>query len=140
LYRERGVVIWMPFDDPARWEVVYAFTDPIAKGVLGIRTVSRDLTRDDVPDLLSFEDVGGSGACGTWRVVATGAAGATEVLRRRTCDADLAVVGDHLELTEAVYEPGDSHCCPSAFRTTTMEWDGAAFVETGATVSPAPTP
>jgi hypothetical protein len=140
LFRERGFELWRPFPESPTWRVVYAFTDPLAMGVLGIRTTSADLTRDDVPDLLTFEDTGGSGACGTWRVVATGDVSATEVYRRQTCDADLAVVGGHLELSEAVFEPGDSHCCPSAFRTTTLEWNGERFVRTNVSESPAPPP
>jgi hypothetical protein len=138
--RERGFALWMPFDDPARWDVVYAFTAPVSRGVLGIRTQSGDVTGDLVPDLLVVEDVGGSGACAVWRVVATGDGAAAEVFRRRTCDADLALVGGDLELREAVFEPGDSHCCPSAYRTTTLTWDGERFVPTDVTESPAPPP
>ncbi len=29
-----------------------------------------------------------------------------------------------LEITEAVYAPGDAHCCPSAFRTTVLTYAG----------------
>jgi hypothetical protein len=140
LFRERGFAVWMPFEDPPRWEVVYAFTDPEEAGVLGIRTAEGDLTGDNVPDLMTFEDVGGSGGCGTWRVVVSGASVATEVFRRQTCDAELSIVGDHLELLEAVFEPDDAHCCPSAFRTTVLEWDGERFARTGVRESPAPPP
>jgi hypothetical protein len=138
--RERGFALWMPLDDPPRWEVVYAFTAPVDRGVLGIRTQRGDVTGDLVPELLVVEDVGGSGACAVWRVVATGDGTAGEVFRRRTCDADLAIVDGDLELREAVFEPGDSHCCPSAYRTTTLAWDGARFVPIDVTESPAPAP
>jgi hypothetical protein len=140
LFRERGVALWQPFPEPPTWRVVYAFTDPLEEGVLGIRMSSADLTGDGLPDLLTFEDVGGSGACGTWRVIASGDASAAEVFRRRTCDAQLSIVADHLELREAVFQPGDSHCCPSAYRTTTLDWDGERFVRTDVTESPAPPP
>jgi hypothetical protein len=136
--RERGFALWMPFDDPARWDVVYAFTAPVPRGVLGIRSQGGDVTGDLVSDVLVVEDVGGSGACAVWRVVATADGTATEVFRRRTCDADLAIVGGDLELREAVFEPGDSHCCPSAYRTTTLAWDGSRFVPIDVTESPAP--
>jgi hypothetical protein len=136
--RERGFALWMAFDDPARWDVVYAITAPAARGVLGIRTQRGDVTGDLVADVLVVEDVGGSGACAVWRVVATGDGFATEVFRRRTCDAELAIVGGDLELREAVFEPGDSHCCPSAYRTTTLEWDGERFSPTDVTESSAP--
>jgi hypothetical protein len=138
--RERGFALWMPFDDPARWDVVYAFTAPVPRGVLGIRSQSGDVTGDLVPDVLVVEDVGGSGACAVWRLVATADGTATEVFRRRTCDADLAIAGGDLELRESVFEPGDSHCCPSAYRTTTLAWDGAEFVPIDVTESPAPPP
>jgi hypothetical protein len=138
--RERGFALWMPFDDPTRWDVVYAFTAPVDRGVLGIRTQRGDVTGDLVPDLLVVEHVGGSGACAVWRVVATGDGSATEVFRRRTCDAELAIVGGNLELREAVFEPGDAHCCPSAFRTTTYAWDGERFASIDVIESPAVPP
>jgi hypothetical protein len=140
LFRERGFALWMPFDDPARWQIVFAFTDPVNEGVLAIRTVEGDLTGDLVPDLLTFEDLGGSGACGTWRVITSASTTASQVFHRRTCDAELSIVGNHLELFEAVFEPGDAHCCPSAFRTTTLEWNGERFVRTNVVESPAPSP
>ena len=46
------------------WRAVYAFTDPARSGVFGIRVDTGDLTGDAIADLLSFEDLGGSGACG----------------------------------------------------------------------------
>ncbi len=136
--RELGVVLWERVADAPAWRATHAFTDPPAKGVLGITLDAADVTRDGVVDALTFEQTGGSGACGRWRVVAPFAGGAVQALDRRTCDAQFAIAGDHLELREAVFEPGDSHCCPSSYRITTLEWDGGAFAETAVREEPAP--
>ena len=34
----------------------------------------------------------------------------------------------------AVYRPDDAHCCPSAFRHVTFEWNGEAFERTDVVV------
>jgi len=128
--RELGLALWERFDDHPMWRVTHAFTDEPSKGVLGISLDAADVTDDGFEDGLTFEQTGGSGACGRWRVVAPFHGGAIEALDRQTCDAEISIVGNHLELREAVYEADDAHCCPSAFRTTTLEWDGQAFVET----------
>jgi len=128
--RELGVVLWERFGDQPMWRATHAFTDEPAEGVLGISLDAADVTDDGSEDGLTFEQTGGSGACGRWRVIAPFHGGATRALDRQTCDAQIAIVGDHLELREAVYEADDAHCCPSAVRTTTLEWDGVSFVET----------
>jgi hypothetical protein len=134
---EHGFVIWQAFDDPPMWRAVYAFTDKPAKGVLGVSVESGDLTGDGVPDLLTREDVGGSGACAIWRVVVPTTGNAGEVLRRTACDTEIMIAGDALSTREAVYEPNDAHCCPSALRYATLEWDGERFVVTSENVEPA---
>ncbi len=128
--RELGAVLWERFGEHPTWRAIYAFTDEPAGGVLGISLDAADVTADGFEDALTFEQTGGSGACGRWRLVAPFHGGATEALDRQTCDAQISIVGGHLELREAVFEPDDAHCCPSALRTTTLEWDGGAFVET----------
>ncbi|MGH2636711.1 MAG: hypothetical protein ACRDHU_11290 [Actinomycetota bacterium] len=128
--RELGVVVWQESPQAPAWRATFAFTDEPAKGVLGISLDVADLTLDGLDDALTLEQTGGTGACGVWRVIAPFDGGASQVLRRATCDAQIAIVDTHLELTEAVFEPNDAHCCPSAFRTTTIEWDGSEFVET----------
>lgn len=126
--RELGVVLWEEF--PVGWRATHAFTDEPAEGVLGISLDVADVTGDGLEDALTFEQTGGTGACGRWRVIAPFHGGATLAMKRQTCDAEISIVGDHLELREAVYQADDAHCCPSAFRTTTLRWDGEAFVET----------
>ena len=135
---ERGVVVWQRFDDRPAWRVVYGFTDPASRGVFGIRLEAGDVTRDAVDDLLTFEETGGSGGCGTWRVVVSVAGGATEVWRLRTCDTQVRIARGGIEVREAVFEPDDAHCCPSAYRLSRLAWNGEALEEVRSTVSPAP--
>lgn len=136
---EVGLVVWQRFeDDPeAGWRAVYAFTNRPSAGVLGIRVVPADLTADGIGDLLTEEQRGGSGACATWRVIASGDGGATEIFRRDACDTEITSVDGSLEIRAAVYEPGDPHCCPSAYRTTVLVWDGRAWAKVSSEVEPA---
>jgi hypothetical protein len=132
-----GFEVWIRSAAMPPWRVVYAFSDRPSSGVLGVRFETGDLTGDDVPDALTFEDIGGSGACGTWRVVRLDATGAAELLSKQTCDTDVRIVNGELRVRAAVYAPGDAHCCPSAFRTTTLRWSGAGWDVVGRTITPA---
>jgi hypothetical protein len=124
LRQEHALVVWRRFeglDDP--WQPVFGLHDPPERGVLGIRALIGDATGDGSPDALTFEETGGSGACGTWRVLDLAAN--VQVFKRKTCDAtiDLSAEPIGLSVREAVYEPGDAHCCPSAMRTTVLTFD-----------------
>ena len=88
--RRNGLIVWQRSED-GTWRAVYAFTDPARRGVFGIRVDTGDLTGDAIPDILSFEDVGGSGACGTYRVIATSVGDASEIFRREACDTQIAI-------------------------------------------------
>ena len=134
--REQGFAVWQRFPDPPAWSVVFAFVDPPAREVLVIGLQVGDLTRDGHDDVLVFEQTGGTGVCGRWRVIAAVSEGAEVVFTRRTCDTEFLVQGDALDLREAVYEPEDPHCCPSAFRYATYEWNGRRFEETSSRVEP----
>lgn len=128
--REHGFAIWQRFPEPPAWSVVFAFVDAPRAAVLGIRLQSGDLTGDGHDDVLVFEETGGTGACGRWKVIAATSEATDVAFERKTCDAEFLVRAGALQLREAVYEPGDPHCCPSAFRYATYEWDGSTFVET----------
>ncbi len=134
---EHGFAVWQRFPDRPPWRVVYAFTDPPAAGVLGVRFEPADLTGDAIDDVLTFEDMGGSGGCGVWRVVQSGLGYATQIFHRRTCDTQIQIADGELRIRAAVYEPGDSHCCPSRFRTTTIRWDGETWNVIDKVVTPA---
>ena len=124
LHQERGVVVWRRFADAPPWRPVFALTDPADAGVLQIHAQIGDVTGDGSPDAIVFEDVGGSGACGRWRVLDLTAN--TQVYERRTCDTMIDVSADPvgLEIREAVYRNGDAHCCPTATRTTVLRYAG----------------
>jgi hypothetical protein len=131
---EHGFALWQRFDVAPAWSVVIAFVDPPREEILGIRLEAGDLTGDGHPDVMSFEDRGGTGACGTWRVISPATGAADEIFRRTTCDIQIRIAGDVLEVREAVYEPGDPHCCPSAFRLSTLRWNGTRFRQTASRI------
>jgi hypothetical protein len=133
--RSTGLIVWQRFEDES-WHAVYAFTDRPHKGVFGIRLDIGDVTRDAFADVLSLEDVGGSGACGTYRVIASGVDDANEIFRRDTCDTQIAIAGRDLRVREAVFRAGDPHCCPSAFRESTLRWNGTSWDEVSSEVVP----
>ena len=133
---EHGLAVWQRFAEAPAWSVVYAFADPPDEGVLGIRLNSGDLTGDGHDELLVLEERGGTGACGTWTVVSADAEETSSIFTRETCDTEIAIVDGALEVREAVFEPDDTHCCPSAFRTTTLEWNGERFARTDVEVEP----
>ncbi|MEX2204339.1 MAG: hypothetical protein WD965_09665 [Actinomycetota bacterium] len=134
---EHGFALWQRFDEAPAWSVVFALVDPPREGILGIRLEAGDLTGDGHTEVLAFEDRGGTGACGTWRVIAPAPAAATEIFRRTTCDTQIRIAGEVLEVREAVYEPGDPHCCPSAFRRSTLLWNGSRFRQIASRIEPA---
>lgn len=131
---EQGFVEWSGLGEGSSLRAVHAFTDRPRRGVLAIDLEAGDLTGDGLADALTLEQQGGSGACGTWRVIVSTPDAAEEVFRHAACDTEIRIDAGKLSLREAVYEPDDPHCCPSAFRYATLEWDGIAFVETSSEV------
>jgi hypothetical protein len=136
---ESGLEVWerVDPDDAASWHVAYAFTDGARSGVFGVRFEAGDATGDGSPDVLSFEDLGGSGACGIWRVIEMHVGDYDEIFRRQTCDTVVLIAGGDLRTRSAVYAPEDAHCCPSAYRTTTLRWSGAGWDVLDRTTEPA---
>ncbi len=127
--RESGFVLWQRLPGDAPWRAVYGFTDRPARGVLGISVELAELTGDGWPDLLVREDTGGTGACATWRVVASSQGGAQELWRHTACDTEVQAARGRLLVREAVYGPEDPHCCPSGLRVRTLAFDGTTFVQ-----------
>lgn len=133
----RGVAVWRRFDDGGfPWRPVWGAAYRPRAGVLAIDATIADVTGDGSDDALLFRSTGGSGACGTAEVVDL-AAGRTR-FARDVCDArvEASIDPPGIVLTEAVFAPGDPHCCPSAVRTTVLVWDGAAWVEDSVTQTP----
>ena len=124
---DRGIAVWLHRGDPGSpWQPV----DAVAFGakrdpVLGLTAVIGDVTGDASEDAVVFAETGGSGACGTYFVfdIANGA----RVFKRNVCDTSIAPSTDPVGLvvTEAVFAPGDPHCCPSATRTSVLTYAGA---------------
>ena len=133
-----GLVVWRAYPgERPPWRAQYGFADPSKAGVLGIDVATGDATGDGSPDALTFESTGGSGACGTYRLVDLVAA--ASVYEHEVCDAtiDLSVDPVGLLIRQAVYAPSDPHCCPSSFRISQLEWNGKRFVVTNEEVRPA---
>jgi hypothetical protein len=134
----RGLVVWRRFDAAPYWRPVFGLSHPADEGVLAIDAVVADVTGDGSSDALVQESTGGSGACGNWRVIDL--AEGTQVWEMADlCDAQVVPstqpVG--LTLTQAVYKPGDSHCCPSATRTTILSYAGEGhWIVASRTVTP----
>lgn len=126
LRRARGLVVWRRFDDAPPWRAVLGLSDPADAGVLAIHALIGDATGDGSPDAITFEDTGGSGACGTWRVLDLAANAVVFV--RRTCDTTVDLANDPVGLVvrEAVFEEGDAHCCPSALKISVLTFDEAS--------------
>lgn len=137
LRQAHGLAIWQRFPDAPAWSVVYSFVDKASAGVLGVRVELGDLTGDGHEDVLSLESLGGSGACGVWRVIATQEGITSEIYGQQTCDTQVEIDAGTLVVTESVYAPGDSHCCPSKYRTTTLRWNGETWDILSREVTPA---
>ena len=122
----RGLVLWRRFDDAPAWRAVYGVTDPPGAGVLDIHALIGDATGDGSPDAITFEDTGGSGGCGTWRVLDLAAN--ADVFTRETCDTTIDLSPDPVGLVvrQAVFAPGDAHCCPSSMRISVLTFDDAS--------------
>ena len=121
----RGMIVWRRFDVAPPWRPVFGISAAPDAGVVQIRATIGDSTGDGSPDALTFEDTGGSGACGVWRVLDLAAN--AQVFERRTCDAIIELSADPvgLSLRKAVFEEGDAHCCPSAFTVSILEFEGS---------------
>jgi hypothetical protein len=120
----RGVAVWRRFDDGgAPWRPVYGVAYPKGAGVYAIGAVTGDMTGDGSDDALVFAETGGSGGCGTYDVIDLAAG--SQAFDRQVCDTQITPSADPPGLTviEAVYQPDDPHCCPSATRTTIMTYD-----------------
>ena len=111
-------------DGGAPWRPVAGEAVPRSAGVLGITGEPTEVTGDGSDDVVLRLDTGGSGACA--RTLVLDLAAAAIAYDEQGCDRR---VEPHrgptgLLVTEAVYEPGDPHCCPSAFRRTVLTYAG----------------
>jgi hypothetical protein len=138
--QEHGLIVWRRFATSPHWRATFGYVDRPRSGVLGIQVEVGDATADGAPDVLAFESLGGTGNCGTWRVIQPIDATDVNVLPAGTCDTTVSFSSDPpgLSVTKAIFRAGDAHCCPSAYRISRLEWNGTGFDVTGRHVSPAP--
>ena len=134
-----GVAVWRRFDDDAApWRPVWGVTFPAGRDepVLGVDVRFADVTGDGPADALVSASLGGSGACGMTLVVDM-AAGA-QIYRSQGCDRVIEPSSDPigLRVREAVYAPGDPHCCPSSVRETMLVYEDGAWRAATSLVSP----
>lgn len=124
---EHGLVVWRRFPgEPQPWRPVFGLLDSPERGVVELRAIVGDATGDGSPDALTFESTGGSGVCGTWRVIDLAAN--IVVFTTKACDTTIDLSADPagLVVREAVFAPGDAHCCPSSTKTSILTFDGAS--------------
>jgi hypothetical protein len=136
---DRGIALWRRSDDGgAPWRPVWGLAFPAERDqpVLGLNAQIDDITGDGSPDALVAASIGGSGDCGSTLVLDL-AAGAP-VYHSRGCDRVIEPSGDPvgLRVREAVYAPGDPHCCPSSFRESVLVYEGGAWRTAMSSVSP----
>jgi hypothetical protein len=132
------VAVWRRFHDGGLpWRPVWGTFYRPAAGVLAIDAVTADLTGDGSDDVLLAASVGGSGACQTISVVDM--ASGRRTYTRQLCDAriDPSASPPGIVLTEAVFAPGDAHCCPSATRTTLLTYQGGVWIASSSSTAPA---
>jgi len=133
-----GLVIWRRSPGAAPpWRPVLGITTDPAAGVLQIETLLGEATGDGSDDALVFEATGGSGACGTTLLLDLAAN--AQVFKKTACDTVVEFSPDPvgLGIRQAVFGPSDSHCCPSAFRTTVLTYSGGTWVVASRTTTPA---
>jgi hypothetical protein len=135
---ERGIVAWRHFDDDgAPWRPVWGQRYPPRREPLQNLTAQvTDVTADGSDDALVLAETGGSGACATVSVIelSTG----TRAYRSSGCDRTVEPSSDPvgLRIREAVFAPGDAHCCPSRVRTTVLVDEGGSWQTASSTTEP----
>jgi hypothetical protein len=136
---DRGIAVWRRFDDGgASWRPVWGEAFPSERHPLRNLTADvADVTGDGSADAIVSAETGGSGACGSTLVVdlATG----ERIYRSAGCDRVVTASTDPvgLALREAVYRPGDAHCCPSAVRSIVLVYADGTWSTASSTTSPA---
>ena len=125
----RGLAIWQRLGRRPTWRRVYSRVVPVY-GVNRMTVQKGDVTGDRHPDLLLFEDTGGSAGCGVYRLLATVRGRITQLLVRRACVDDAAVVlhGGALVMYDGIVRDPKTlwqiHCCWKVWQRTVQRWHG----------------
>lgn len=138
-----GLAIWQRLPQAASWRRVYSLPLPLQR-VDGVNVLTGDVNGDRHPDVLLFEDMGGSAGCGLYRLFATVRGQITQLFVRRACydNAILALRGGALVMYDGIVKDahtlGYIHCCWSVWLRTVMRWRGSkpVSVERSRTGSP----
>ena len=124
----RGIAVWRHAAADPHWRVAWMQERRASAGVSEIVVTAADVTADGSDDVVIFEGTSGSGGCGWWIVLDL--LDVERIFARHLCDARIEAGpagAPGLIVTESVFEPGDSHCCPSAIRRTTLAWTGSRW-------------
>jgi len=129
----RGLVIWQRLGRRPTWRRVYSRVVPVY-GVDRLTVQRDDVTGDRHPDLLLFEDTDGSAGCGVYRLLATVRGRITQLLVRRACldDAALVLHGGALVMYDGIVRDPKTvyqvHCCWTVWLRTVQRWHGRKLV------------
>ena len=117
-----GIVIWQP-----DWRLVYSL--PLAADeVFRVQAQRGDVNGDGEPDLLLFEDMGGSAGCGIHRLLASVGGGVRRLYATSDCEDNARLTIAHGALvvyTGLVRDPRSGsqiHCCWKTWLRTTIRW------------------
>jgi hypothetical protein len=130
----RGFAVWRRAASAPHWRPAFVRRHRAEEGLTEVQVTTADVTGDGSDDVLAFEGIGGSGACGSWLVLDL--LSMERIYRKDLCDGRIEPAQPPgLVLTESVYRAGDAHCCPSAMRRTSLVWSGSGWRVTERTES-----
>jgi hypothetical protein len=126
-----GLVLWR-LSGRAAWTLARSVA--LAHDSDSVFARTGDANGDGRPDLLIFEDMGGSAGCGVYRLLATVRGRVQELLARPGCydNTRIWARGGALHAYDGVVRDPRSgnqiHCCWKVWLETTMRWRGARLV------------
>ena len=128
-----GLAIWQRLPRAASWRLVSSLRFPVYR-VEGVHIRAGDVSGDGHPDLLLFEDMGGSAGCGLYRLLASVQGQMTQLSVRRGCfdNARLRLHGGALVMYDGIAKDPRTleqiHCCWRVWLRTVMRWRGRKLV------------
>jgi hypothetical protein len=130
-----GIVIWERVRRTDSWRLIHSSRFPSYR-VGFVYARAGDVNGDRHPDLLLFEDMGGSAGCGVYRLLASVHGRVKHLLVRRGCFDDTRIKirrGALVMYDGLVRDPrtlDQIHCCWTTWLRTTMRWRGRQLVST----------
>jgi hypothetical protein len=114
------------------------------RGAERVSVETGDFSNDGRPDVLVFDDLDGSGACGVYRGVVIAPGSVREVLTKPLCEDRGTIhlrAGGLLESVGMRKDPKtrySPHCCYQLVRRTLSRWDGSRWVRAKSRISRLP--